>query len=279
MRVDFIKSLWGMSGALEGESFRADLTQIAAAGYDGFEFDLPADDGILALREARDSYDLKCFVVFRTSGPDHLASFERQLKRAAILEPDLVTSHSAEDSMPLDEALRFFERALEIQDRLGVNVAHETHRQTPLYTPWQTAAILSSLPELQITADYSHWCCVAERMLSDQEHNIAACRASVGHIHGRVGYPGGPQVNDPRDPANLAFLERHEHWWTKILEFRQATGAPSISFDPEFGPAVHHYMHVVPYTQEPTADLWDVCTWMTDRFRKLAADVLRASVD
>lgn len=276
MRVDYIKSVWGMSGSLERNSLSSDLDQIVAAGYDGFEFDLPASEGIPTLREARDRYDLKCFAVFRTSGPDYLASFEQQLERAVTLEPDLVTSHSAQDSMPLEEALQFFERALEVQDRLGVRVAHETHRQTPLYTPWQTAAILSALPDLQITADYSHWCCVAERMLADQEHNIAECRGSVAHIHGRVGYPGGPQVNDPRDPENLPFLERHEQWWTQILEFQQAAGGLSISFDPEFGPARHHYMHVLPYTQKPVADLWEICTWMTDRFRKLAANVLGA---
>jgi sugar phosphate isomerase/epimerase len=277
MRVDYIKSLWGMSGSLESDALKGDLDRIVTAGYDGFEFDLPTDDGISMLCEARSDYDLKCFVVFRTSGPDHLASFEQLLERAAALEPDLVTSHSAQDSMRLSEALHFFEGALEVQRRLDVNVAHETHRQTPLYTPWQTAAIVTRLPELRITADYSHWCCVAERMLADQEDNIAACRPNVAHIHGRVGYPGGPQVNDPRAPENHAFLERHEHWWTQILQFHQAAGTPSISFDPEFGPGADYYMHVLPYTQEPVADLWEVCNWMSDRLRALAQAVLGPS--
>lgn len=270
MKVDCVKSLWGMSGSLED-----DLNQIVTAGYDGVEFDLPDDRGIASLLSVCDQYPLKRFAVIRTSGPDYLASFEQLLERAATLGPSLVTSHSAMDSMPLPEALRFFEGALAIQSRLGLRVAHETHRQTALFTPWQTATILSYLPDLKITADYSHWCCVAERMLDDQNDAISACCKHVVHIHGRVGFPGGPQVGDPRAPENLSYLQRHEQWWTQILRSRLGASATTISFDPEYGPPPT-YMPVIPYSQSPVADLWDVCTWATDRFREMAANLLSA---
>jgi sugar phosphate isomerase/epimerase len=171
MRLEVYKSLWGMSGALDD-----DLARIGEAGYDGFEYDLPDPDGVGQLREARRRHDLKYLTLIRTEGPDHLASFRALLERAAPLEPDLITSSSADDSMTHDEARRFFEGAFEVQSTFDIPVAHETHRQTALFTPWDTAAIVAELPELRLTADYSHWCCVAERMLADQDASTTHAR-------------------------------------------------------------------------------------------------------
>jgi hypothetical protein len=266
MQAEIIKSLWGMSGALD-----ADLAMIAEAGYDGFEFDLPEPDEVSALRHTRRQHDLKYFTLIRTEGPDHLISFKRRLEQAARLDPALVTASSGMDYMSRDEALRFLEGALEFASRFDFPVAHETHRSTVLFTPWQTAGLLAELPELTITADFSHWCCVTERMLADQAENLlAACERAV-HIHGRVGFPGGPQVGDPRAPENLGYLLEHERWWGQIVRARSIAGHTAVSFDPEFGPPPT-YMPAVPFTRQPVADLWEVCAWMAERFRTLVSD-------
>ena len=270
MRFELVKSLWGMSGSLE-----RDLAAIAGAGYDGFESDLPDAEGIPALRAARRRTDLKYLTLIRTRGPDHLASFERRLEDAARADADLVSSSSGMDHMQRDEALRFFEGALEIASRFEMPVAHETHRQTLLFTPWGTASLLGELPELRITADYSHWCCVAERMLEDQEDSVAACSERAIHIHGRVGFPGGPQVGDPRAPESSEHLLRHEGWWRQIVRARLLDGSESLSFDPEFGPPPD-YMPAIPFSQQPVSDLWEICAWMAERFRVLAGEVVRA---
>jgi hypothetical protein len=34
-------------------------------------------------------------------------------------------------------------------------------------------------------------------------------------------------------------------------------------------------MPAVPFSEEPVADLWEVCAWMAERFRVLVAEVLR----
>jgi sugar phosphate isomerase/epimerase len=268
MRAEVYKSLWGMKGALD-----LDLGQIEDAGYDGFEFDLPEVDGVAELRAARRRRPaLRYFALIRTVGPDHLASFSRELERAAALEADHVTAASGEDWMSRDDARRFFEGALELQRTFEIPVSHETHRGTTLFTPWHTAALLTEFPALRITADYSHWCCVCERMLDDQAANVATCNARAVHIHGRVGHPGGPQVNDPRAPENAGHLHRHEAWWREIVVAQLRSGAAAVSFDPEFGPPPD-YMPSVPFTGAPVADLWDVCSWMTERFRALVAEV------
>jgi sugar phosphate isomerase/epimerase len=182
---------------------------------------------------------------------------------------DLVSSSSGADHMSPNEALFFFECALEIERRVEIPVAHETHRRTALFTPWSTAALLDALPDLKLTADYSHWCCVTERMLEDEQPLIDLCRDRVLHVHARVGFPGGPQVNDPRAPENLRYLERHEGWWRDIIRSRLTAGVQTLSFDPEFGPPPY-YLPTLPFTETPVADLWEICGWMAARIKKLA---------
>jgi hypothetical protein len=109
-------------------------------------------------------------------------------------------------------------------------------------------------------------------MLEDHQDLMSLCNARASHIHGRVGFPGGPQVNDPRAPENEKYVALHEEWWSDIIRNRYAAKAHILSFDPEFGPP-GDYMPSLPYTQEPVCDLWDICLWMANRFRDLFARV------
>jgi sugar phosphate isomerase/epimerase len=268
MKIELVKSLWGMDGSVAEA-----VERIAAASYDGFEWDLADDPAFLdELRTAKERSGLRSFALIRTKGPDHLASFEREVAGAVEAGADFVSSCSGTDHMSAGEALFFFECALEIERAFEIPVTHETHRTTALFTPWTTAALVDALPDLKLTADYSHWCCVTERMLEDQQPCIDRCRDQVRHVHARVGFPGGPQVNDPRTEENFPYLERHEEWWGEIVKARREAGAETLSFDPEFGPPPY-YMPTLPTSGAPVADLWDVCEWMAVRVRALAAQV------
>ena len=135
-----------------------------------------------------------------------------------------------------------------------------------MFTPWTTAALLRRFPELHLTADFSHFVNVSERLLDDQADNLALCIARARHVHGRVGHEQGPQVNDPRAPEWHTHLALHEAWWDGIVRTRQRAGAATFTFNPEFGPPA--YMMTLPHTQQPVTDLWDVCLWMANRFKQ-----------
>ena len=129
--------------------------------------------------------------------------------------------------------------------------------------------MLREFPDLHITADFSHFVCVCERLLSSDPALASAmeiCIARSRHIHGRVGYEEGPQVNDPRAPEWSAHVQAHEAWWKAIAETRAAAGAEYLTFDPEFGPP--NYMQTAPGSRKPAADLWEVCLYMAERFRR-----------
>ena len=166
--------------------------------------------------------------------------------------------------------MRFFEQALALaqpMERAGVMVLHETHRTRALFAPNVTARLLRQFAELKLTSDLSHWCVVCESMLDNQQADVALACARTFHIHGRVGYEEGPQVPDPRAPEWASHVAKHEQWWKATLATQKKAGREVMTFMTEFG--AHNYMHRVPYTQQPVADLWDINLWMAERARKM----------
>jgi hypothetical protein len=168
--------------------------------------------------------------------------------------------------MSRDEGCAFFEEALRVEEKIGLPVAHETHRGRLLYTPWDTAFYLRRFEALKVTADYSHWVNVCERMPDDQPDALDLANRRAIHIHGRVGYEEGPQVPDPSAPEYAAHLAWHERQWQHIRQFRQQAGDAHFTFTPEYGPP--NYLHTLPHTHVPVADLWKVCLWGAERARQ-----------
>ncbi|HEY3236627.1 MAG TPA: hypothetical protein VGJ84_18050, partial [Polyangiaceae bacterium] len=198
-----------------------------------------------------------------SNADEHLRSLEEQVEWQRQLAPLFINAHSGSDRWNQDQAKRFYEGALKIESRAGVPIAHETHRGRVFFNPWVTRDIIQEFPELKLTCDYSHWVCVAERLLDDEKEILELCARHAMHIHGRVGYEEGPQVPDPRAPEYRGYLEAHERWWDMIWNSQQARGVAVSTLTPEFGPP--SYMHTLPYTNVPVADLWDICNWMAKR--------------
>jgi hypothetical protein len=260
MNIKLIKATWGM----ENLSLREQILQIAAAGiYKGIECPLPDAERESEFRELIEEHQLEYIPMIFTGGKDHILSFETQMEQAARFQPKFVNAHSAKDSMPYEEQLAFFEQALSIESKLNIPVGHETHRGRALFTPWATARLLKELPELKITADFSHWCCVCESLLEDHEENLKLAFERTLHIHARVGYAQGPQVPHPAALEYQQELAVHENWWKQIVQIQENKKLAPITVTPEFGPP--GYLHTLPFTNQPVSNLWEVCKWMADR--------------
>jgi len=262
MRVRIYKSLWGMT---EGATLAEKLRRIADAGYDGVEFD-PPDVAPADWRRMCADHGLAYIAAIYSLTADE---FESNLRRAAEFGPVLVNAQTGRDKYDYEFACAYFERALAVESDVGVPVAHETHRQRMLYTPWATARFLERFPDLKICADFSHWVVVTESRLADVDDLVALASSRAIHVHARVGYEQGPQVPDPRAPEYAAHVALFESWWKRIHTLRADAGAAEISFTPEYGPPP--YLHTSPYTREPAADLWEVCGWAARRLRDFVA--------
>ncbi|MEM7019531.1 MAG: sugar phosphate isomerase/epimerase [Pseudomonadota bacterium] len=261
MELKLLKCDWGMEYLGE---MPTRLKAYAEAGYDGVEC---ASVGIEPVEFSEHTAELGLDYVAMMFCDDE-AAFSTQLEAVKRTKPILVNCHPGRDWFDLDRSVRFFSEVREMAETIDAQVVFETHRTRCLYAPWATERILNALPWLRITADFSHFTNVAENPLTKSPYKEMMDLAieRTDHIHARVGSPQSAQVPDPRTGMGLRWTERFEKWWDRVIEARQGEGRDFLTINPEFGPPPYQLIH--PETEQPLADIWEVCLWMTERFRE-----------
>ena len=262
MQLLLFRHNWGLPEA----SWEQKLAKIRQGGFAGIETGALLPPDYPYFRELLEKYRLRFIPQIFTSGSgvkEHLASFRQQLSAVSMFEPARVNCHSGTDRWAHEEAVGFYREAMLIEADLAFPVAHETHRGRCLFHPWAAARLMEAIPNLHLCADFSHWVCVCERLLTGEEGILRECARRAVHIHARVGFENGPQVNDPRAPEWKTHVEAHEKWWTWIWEAQRAQGASILTLTPEFGPPT--YLPTHPYTQIPLVNLEEICDWQAQR--------------
>lgn len=273
MKLEIFKPLWGHVGSLELAA-----EQAVEAGFDGIEGPVPEGDAesdsfASLLREN----ELGLIAEVTTGGgyvpdpkakPDsHIEDLRRGIEGCLPHSPRFVNTQAGLDAWDFPTQVSFHERIVELEGEFGVPISVETHRSRSTFHPWITRDLLKAIPGLRITCDFSHWCCVSERLVMDDDEELLAFMATrCRHVHARVGYDQGPQVPDPRAPEYSEFVHRHRAWWDVIWKTRIDRGEEVTTMTPEFG--TDGYLHLQPYTQEPVADLWEVNCWMGEGLRE-----------
>lgn len=266
MKLKLFKTLWGHTGPL---ALAADQT--VEAGFVGLEGNADVSpqrrDELLQALQTRQLEYIQEIVTAGGYVPrrqatvaEHIADVERQLKMGQPLAPQWVTIIGGCDAWSLEQSLHFFGESQEIAARMGIACSFEMHRSRSLFNPWTTLAILQRLPELRLTCDFSHWVVVMERQLDEEWDVVRAVAKHAHHIHARVGYEQGPQVPHPAAPEYLGALVSHQRYWEEIWAIQRDRGYAFTTMTPEFGPA--GYLHSLPFTRQPVADLWEINSWM-----------------
>lgn len=260
LEIAFAKSKW------EARSWPLDefVRRVRGHGFDAAEIYLPwqREDPAEVGRTCRDG-GLELIAHLSTEGftPDaHRDFLERWFETAATARPTQINFHTGKDHFSFADNVRIFERALDLSRQTDTPVFHETHRGRALFSCHVTPVYLKELPDLQLTADFSHWVCVAESDLRDQSALVDESIARVGYVHARVGHDQGPQVGDPRDPLDAPWLRRFEEFWAAIVQSARERGRRRLYFTPEFGPP--------PYAAGRASDaavisrIWEINLWM-----------------
>lgn len=266
MRLEIFRTLWGYRG-----SWQQALDEALGAGFDGIEARIPETTAQRSanarlLREQNVPYITTLFtstpVLPRQSDSPqaHLEDLRRKLDWAAELEPRLVNVLPGNDRWALSEQVDFFARAVELASACGLHVCFEIHRGRSLYSPWVTLDVIRQVPELRFTSDISHWLVTCERLLDDPADDLSPFIERVDHIQARVGYDQGPQVPHPGAPEYAEVLAFHQRHWESIWSSQEKRGLQSTTLTPEFGP--DGYLHHLPFTDVPVADLWQLNQWM-----------------
>jgi sugar phosphate isomerase/epimerase len=265
MKLRWICTFWGMEGLATSEKVR----RAKAAGFDGVECGVPVDPKERReLRTLLDDAGLDLVAQQWTAGADaaaHARSFEEQYRRAPEMRPLLVNSHTGRDIFSLKQNVEIFAAVSKLEKELGIPVAHEVHRGRVTFSTLSTMALLDAVPDVRLTADFSHWCCVHESLLEDQEQSVKRAIAQTLHVHARVGHAEAPQVTDPRAAEWEKEVAAHAAWWQSIVDTRKSKGAEALTICPEFGPP--RYMATLPGTATPVADQWAINAWMKDFLR------------
>lgn len=256
--VKILGTSWGYAHSID--QFCAD---IKAAGYDGAELGWPDDPAeqdamFAALRKHNLDVGFLVGVWGVNDYKEHLAIFTKKVQAAARQQkqrPLYINCHSGKDFYSFEENKAFIDVTLEVARQTGIRFCHETHRSRILYSAPVTRQFINQIPDLRITMDFSHWCCVHESLLEDQPQNVNPAIERTSHIHARIGHAEGPQINDPRAPEWEKALEVHFGWWDKVAALQFERGEP-LTILTEFGPP--DYLPTLPYTRQPIANQWDI---------------------
>ncbi|WP_404423389.1 sugar phosphate isomerase/epimerase family protein [Nibricoccus sp. IMCC34717] len=262
MKLIYTKSNWEVSQLPISEF----LALVRRDGFDAAEIYLPnCQETPAQLGDLVAQAGLQLVAQAATEGTsvaEHIDSLEKGYLAGVAAKAISVNFHTGRDIFTHEQNLAIFLHGQKLMQQHGVPLLHETHRGRALFTGPGTFRYLQEIPDLLLTVDFSHWFCVHESDLRDQEENLDAAIRAARHIHARVGFGEGPQVGDPRGPAFQGWLERHEELWKRVIALRKAAGDAALTLTPEFGPPP--YMPIHPLTDTPVADTWAVNCWMRE---------------
>lgn len=255
--VRYFCSWWG----LDHLGLEPMLRKIREAGYDGVEIGIPADRSAReALQAALEIHGLQLIAhQYQAEGArfaDYRLSLRQCLENAAQCRPLFINSHTGRDYWTLEQNLELIDIAQEVQERRGIPILHESHRGRFLYSAPAALEYFARRPDLRITADLTHWVCVAESLLVGHEAALEEAVRRADHIHARIGSAEGPQVDDPFSPRWSRELQAFSDWWLRIARrFARERQGP-LTITPEFGPPP--YCPVSPETGKPLADFFEI---------------------
>lgn len=264
MQIKYCCTYWGS----EKDTPDVFVDKVLLAGYDGVEIFLPAlNDNFTnafieevegVMNKNTDFLFIAQHIVALENTPinDYINKVKKNLTELTAFQPSFINAHTGKDYFSFDDNCRLIEAALNISNKTGIRILHETHRGRFSYHTASLLPYLQKFPEMELVGDFSHFCTVSESMLEEQEEMIRQIIPHIAHLHARVGHEQGPQVNDPFAPEWENHFKIFEKWWEAIVQYKKQKNTQIFSITPEFGPLP--YMPSMPYTKQPLSNQWDL---------------------
>ena len=264
MQIRYCCTYWGS----EKDTPDVFVNKVLLAGYNGIEIFLPflkdkfTEAFIEEVEGVMNKNAVFLFIaqhivaVENSSIDDYINKVKKNLTELSAFQPSFINAHTGKDYFSFDDNCRLIEAALNISNKTGIRILHETHRGRFSYHAASLLPYLQKFPEMELVGDLSHFCTVSESMLEEQEEMIQQIIPHIAHIHARVGHEQGPQVNDPFAPEWENHFKIFEKWWETILQHKEQKNTQTFSITPEFGPLP--YMPSIPYTKQPLSNQWDL---------------------
>jgi len=176
------------------------------------------------------------------------------------IKPQFITTQTGREYYSQEQMTECFEICDRISEQSGIKIIQETHRNKWSYAAHIVKDYLEKFPSLELALDVSHWICVSESYLEDQQDAIDIAIQHTTHLHARVGHLEGPQVTDPRAEENQEALTQHLMIWDKWIMHLRKNKISKCTITPEFGP--YPYMSYKNNTTKPIASQWGINCFM-----------------
>lgn len=261
----FFQTNWGFEG-----SWEAFFLKTKSSGYDGVEVWLPKNARVQQeVSKGLKKHQLKVIYLCGTnkslSFKESLLAYENDLKRAIVQKPYAINSHTGSDFFSFEQNMKFLKLANDLSNKYNIPIHHETHRGRFSYALPETKRYLNSDSAFRLTLDISHWMVVHESLLAQQQQLLGEVMERTDHIHARVGFEEGPQVNNPQAPEWDKALNRYLSIWESIILSHWKKGKP-MSITTEFGPP--NYLPTAPFTQKPLSDQWEANVFIMEAIKE-----------
>lgn len=261
----FFQTNWGFEG-----SWEAFFLKTKSSGYDGVEVWLPKNARVQQeVSKGLKKHQLKVIYLCGTnkslSFKESLLAYENDLKRAIVQKPYAINSHTGSDFFSFEQNMKFLKLANDLSNKYNIPIHHETHRGRFSYALPETKRYLNSDSAFRLTLDISHWMVVHESLLAQQQQLLGEVMERTDHIHARVGFEEGPQVNNPQAPEWDKALNRHLSIWESIILSHWKKGKP-MTITTEFGPP--NYLPTAPFTQKPLSDQWEANVFIMEAIKE-----------
>ncbi|RYY24299.1 MAG: sugar phosphate isomerase/epimerase [Sphingobacteriaceae bacterium] len=264
MKIDFFCPRWGF----EHVAWNTFLCRVKAAGYVGVEWFPYSErvDFIEVLHQLK-ILDLKLCIVMTVvkqnlTFEDYLQQLKTDLLDFCQLNPLFITAQTGREYFNPKQIEQCLACCAEVSQRTGIPIYQETHRNKWGFAAHQVYPVLQNNPDFMLTLDVSHWFCVSESYLEDQQEAVNLAIHRTKHIHARIGHTQSSQVADPKAPEHNQALQEHLKIWDRYVALQRANGTGVITITPEFGPPP--YLTVIDENLPADEAQWRFNLWMKD---------------
>ncbi len=272
MKIKFFCPRWGFEN-IPWKKFLADVKGAGYAGIEWFPYARKEDyQKVLdLLQEQQLAFCIVMAVEHDDNFKNYLSAFKDQLLglcaiRSGDYGPLHITAHTGREYFTNHQIEECLACCDEVSKQTQVPIYQETHRNKWAYAAHAVRPFLEKYPGLLLTLDVSHWFCVSESYLHDQQATVEIAIQHTRHIHARVGHTQGPQVYEPAAPEYAEALAEHLKIWDRWIEIRKKQGATNCTITPEFGPPP--YMVFANRKGTPEDEQWRVNKWMKSLLEK-----------
>jgi len=276
--VKFYAPRWGM----ENVPWARFLEMVKSNGFQGIEvYPLRKPEEKQEMLKGLAARGLEFSLIHTVSGPqrnfkEYVNAMEENLYtlvnyQSYGIKPEFITSQTGREYYTKEQMAICFDICDRISREAAIPIIQETHRNKWSYAAHIVKEYLNDFPLISLALDFSHWVCVSESYLEDQQDAVELAINHGVHLHARVGHPQGPQVTDPRAPENAEALKFHLQWWDQWISRLIEKGIRQCSITPEFGP--YPYMSYLSFTTIPVSNQWEINCYMKDmltrRYREI----------